>query len=76
MEDVEKGHAVVCKYNELHSKYCLTIGKTYIVRDVKVYGAFPTYVIENDRGTTNEYSSILFLSLKRDREVKLEKLGI
>ena len=67
---------VVCIYNVLRDKYNLTIGKVYLVKDIKVYGAFDTYVIEDDNGNTQELSSLLFSSLQRSREIKLEKLGI
>lgn len=70
----DKGQLTVCMYDKLREKYDITIGKTYLIRDVKVYGAFPTYVIEDDRGNMKEISSILFLSLQRFREIQLEKL--
>lgn len=72
----DKGVVMVCRYNTLSEKYNITVGRTYIVEDVKVYGAFPTYVITDDRGDTKEISSILFLSLQRVREINLEKIGI
>jgi hypothetical protein len=74
MED--KGTLQVCIYSKLRELYYITPGKTYLVIDVKNYGAFPTYVIEDDRGDIKEINSILFISLKRYREIKLEKLGI
>lgn len=72
----DKGDLVVCMYNELREKYDLTICRSYPIIDVKVYGAFPTYVIEDDKGNIKEISSILFLSLQRVRELKLESIGI
>lgn len=74
--DRDKGSLQVCKYDTLREKYDITVGKTYLVIDVKIYGAFPTYVIEDDKGSIKEISSILFISLQRLREVQLEKLGI
>lgn len=70
----DKGQLTVCMYDRLREKYDITIGKTYLIRDVKVYGAFPTYVIEDDMGYIVEISSILFLSLQRYREIKLGEL--
>jgi len=76
-EHSDKGTLTVCMYVAIgREKYNLTVGTTYLIKDVKVYGAFPTYVIEDDKGTDKEISSILFLSLQRVREIKLEKLGI
>ncbi len=72
----DKGTLTVCMYNKLRENYNITVGKTYLIKDVKVYGAFPTYVIEDDKGNEKEISSILFLSLQRVREIKLEKLGL
>ncbi len=72
----DKGDLVVCMYKELREKYNITVGKTYLIKDVKVYGAFPTYVIEDDNDNVKEISSILFLSLHRFREMKLDTLGI
>lgn len=72
----DKGTLTVCMYDTLRERHDITIGKTYLIKDVKVYGAFPTYVIEDDKGFEREISSILFLSLQRFRELKLEKLGI
>lgn len=60
----------------IREKYNITVGKTYLIKDVKVYGAFPTYVIEDDNDNVKEISSILFLSLHRFREMKLDTLGI
>ena len=75
-ERYNKGDFVVCRYNTLRFKYNLTIDKIYHIEDIKIYGAFSTYVIRDDNGDTQECSSILFLSLQRAREIKLEELGI
>ncbi len=70
----DKGTLTVCMYCVLREKYNITVGKTYLIEDVKIYGAFPHYVIKDDNGSMKEISSILFLSLQRFREIKLEKL--
>ncbi len=73
---MEMEYRVVCKYNKIRENYNITINKIYDVLEVKVYGAFPTYVIKDDVGNIKEINSILFLPLQRDREIKLEVLGI
>lgn len=75
-EHPDKGTLTVCMYDVFREDHKLTVGKTYLIKGVKIYGAFPTYIIEDDSGKTKEISSILFLSLQRVREIKLEKLGI
>lgn len=69
-----QGLKVVCKYTKIREQYNITVNKIYDVIDIKIYGAFPTYVIIDDLGVKKEITSLLFLELQRDREIKLEKL--